>query len=80
MLFTTAPGGATGGDHMPSHVQLLISDVDGNGFDDLITHSPGRSAGDCAMRCHQLGRFGFSSFDLADADDATREGRPYCYW
>eukprot|EP00966_Prymnesium_polylepis_P187230 4340261-Prymnesium_polylepis.1 len=37
-LLTTAPGGATGADHMPSHVQLHIADMDGNGFDDIITH------------------------------------------
>jgi hypothetical protein len=92
---------------MPSHQKLFVADMDGNGRDDLVTHSPGASAGDCAMRCReccpcrtaeppnrrtvvlwetllrirladQQSRFGFPSFDLADADDSTREGRPYC--
>lgn len=52
-LLTSAPGGATGADHMPSHAQLEIFDIDQNGFEDIITHSPGRSAGDCAMRCRK---------------------------
>jgi hypothetical protein len=79
-LLTTAPGDATGQDHMPSHRQLFVRDMDGNGLADIITHSPGKSAGDCAMRCHAQERFGFASFDLADAADTTREGRPYCFW
>ena len=79
-LLTRAPGEADGTDHLPSHVQLLVADLDGNGFDDLIAHSPGTDAGDCAMRCLVMGRFGFPSFDLSDADDPSREGRPYCYW
>jgi hypothetical protein len=52
-LLTKAPGDATGKDHMPSHQQLIVADLDGNGFDDILTHSPGRSAGDCAMRCRE---------------------------
>ena len=52
-LFSTAPGGATGFDHMPSHQKLFVADMDGNGRDDLVTHSPGASAGDCAMRCRE---------------------------
>ena len=76
---SNAPGGASGNDHMPSHEMLFVHDMDDNGRDDIITHSPGRSAGDCTMRCHQHGRFGFASFDLADAADPLRPGRPYCY-
>ena len=77
-LLTIAPGDATGRDQLPSHTHLFVSDMDGNGRKDLVTHSPGQSAGDCAMRCHQQERFGYASFDLRDADDSTREGSPYC--
>ena len=52
-MLTIAPGGATGLDQLPSHTHLFVSDMDGNGRKDLITHSPGKSAGDCAMRCRK---------------------------
>lgn len=76
-LLTRAPGGADGTDVLPSNKVLLVADLDGTGSPDLFVHSPATSAGSCAMRCHQLGRFGYDAFDLPSALGGT--DRPYCF-
>lgn len=77
-LLTRSPGGANGVDVLPSSKLLFMADLDGTGGVDIVVHSPGKDAGSCSMRCHQVGRFGFDSFDLRDAD-RPNVGKPWCY-
>ena len=79
-LLTRAPGGATGSirDVMPASKMLFLANLDGQRGVDIVVHSPGKDAGSCSMRCHQVGRFGFDSFDLKDADSPDAD-KPWCF-
>ena len=77
-LLTRAPGGASGSDVLPSSKLLFLANLDGEGGVDLVVHSPGRDEGSCAMRCHQIDRFGYDTFDVKDADRPD-VGSPYCF-
>jgi hypothetical protein len=61
--------------------QIFIADFDNNGRMDLFLHSPAPSAGSCAMRCHEQGRFGYDSFEIRHANVADDdEAEPtFCY-
>ena len=76
-LLSQTPGGADGDDSLPSNRALFVADLNGDGRNDLVVHSPGNSGGSCAMRCHQRERFGFDGFDLPDTPGG--EDRPFCF-
>ena len=76
-LLSQTPGGADGEDALPSNRALFVADLNGDGRNDLVVHSPGKSGGSCAMRCHQRDRFGFDGFDLPDVPGGAH--RPFCF-
>jgi hypothetical protein len=67
-LFSTNPGGVIGNEQLPNNQNLIVADVDNTGSMDLIVHSYAPSDGDCTMRCNSLGRFGYQTFTLDDAE------------
>jgi hypothetical protein len=67
-LFSTNPGGVVGNEQLPNNQNLVVADMDNTGTFDLIVHSYAPHDGDCAMRCSQLGRLGFSTFTVDDAE------------
>ena len=69
--YSRFPGNAEAHTDMANVQQVVIADFDNDGRMDLFFHAPAPSAGSCAQQCHDLGRFGYDSFEVHDNVQGT---------
>lgn len=78
--YSRFPGGASAGVELAAAEQLFLRDFDNDGRVDIFAHSPARSPGSCAQRCHGLGRIGYDSFEVEHAAVVGQGSEPtFCY-
>jgi hypothetical protein len=64
--------------------QIFVADFNNDSLLDLFVHSPARSPGSCATRCHSLDRFGYDTYTVhhvaaAALAPADRHEPSFCY-